>query len=115
MSYIGNQVTTNPYVVDLYSGTGSQTTFTSLTFAPAATAAIAVFVGGSYQSPTTYTLSGNQITFSSAPAFGTSNITILHLGVGSTTTVPSDGSVTVEKLSAAVIKEINKKALILGG
>ena len=115
MSYIGNRVTSNPFIVDVFSGTGSKTQFTGLTFAPAGTASIGVFVGGSYQSPTSYSLDGTTLTFNSPPAVGTSNIQVLHLGVGSTTTVPSDGSVTLAKLSSEVIKEINKKALILGG
>jgi len=115
MSYIGNQVTSNPFIVDVFSGNASQTVFSGLSFAPAGTAAIAVFVGGTYQSPISYSVSGTAITFNSAPAAGTNNIQILHLGVGSTASVPSDGSVTLTKLSADVITEINKKALILGG
>jgi len=115
MSYIGNQVTSNPFIVDVFSGNASQTVFSGLSFAPAGTAAIAVFVGGSYQSPISYSVSGTAITFNSAPAAGTNNIQILHLGVGATASVPSDGSVTLTKLSADVITEINKKALILGG
>ncbi len=50
MAAIGNQITSTPYVNDVFSGTGSQTAFT-LTFAPATTAAIAVHVAGVYQAP----------------------------------------------------------------
>jgi hypothetical protein len=99
MSYIGNQVTSNPFIVDVFSGNASQTVFSGLSFAPAGTAAIAVFVGGSYQSPISYSVAGTAITFNSAPASGTNNIQILHLGVGATTIVPSDGSVTTVKLA----------------
>ena len=107
MAYIGNQVKSNPFIIDRFSGTGSQTQFTNLTFAPAGTAAIAVFVGGVYQDPTTYSVSGTTLNFTSAPAAGTSNIVVLHLGVGATTTVPSDGSVTTAKLASDIDLGIN--------
>ena len=103
MSYLGNTVTSTPFIVDVFSGTGAQLAFTGLTFAPAGTAAIAVFVGGSYQSPTSYSVSGTTLTFNSAPAAGTSNIQVLHLGVGATAGVPSDGSVTTVKIANGAI------------
>lgn len=100
MANIGNQLSTNNFVCDTFSGTGSQTTFTPLTFAPASTASIAVFVGGSYQAPTTYTLSGTSLIFTSAPTAGTGNIRVLHLGTGSVSQVPADGSVSNVKIYA---------------
>lgn len=100
MANIGNQLSTNNFVCDTFSGTGSQTTFTPLTFAPASTASIAVFVGGSYQAPTTYSLSGTSLIFSSAPTAGTGNIRVLHLGTGSVSQVPADGSVSNVKIYA---------------
>ena len=51
MAYIGNQVTSNAFVVDQFSGTGGQTVYSPLTFAPASTAAISVYINGVYQSP----------------------------------------------------------------
>ena len=102
MSYIGNQVTTVPFITDTFSGTGSATAFT-LTRAPAGTAAIAVFVASQYTAPVNYSLSGTTLNFNSAPASGTNNIVVLHLGNGSTTQVPSDGSVTSIKLGAAAV------------
>ena len=103
MSYIGNRVTSTPFIVDVFSGTGAQLAFTPLTFAPAGTAAIAVFVGGSYQSPTSYSLSGTTLTFNSAPAAGTNNIQVLHLGVGATSITVSDGSITTAKIAANAV------------
>ena len=97
MSFIGNVVQSIPFITDTFSGTGSQTAFT-LTRAPAGTASIAVFVAGVYQAPTLYTLSGTVITFTTAPASGTNNLVVLHMGNGSTTQVPSDGSVTNVKM-----------------
>jgi hypothetical protein len=60
-----------------------------------------------YQAPGTYTLSGVTITFASAPASGVGNIIVLHLGNGSATQVPSDGSVTTIKLSNDTYSYIN--------
>jgi hypothetical protein len=97
VSFIGNVVQSIPFITDTFSGTGSQTAFT-LTRAPAGTASIAVFVAGVYQAPTLYTLSGTVITFTTAPASGTNNLVVLHMGNGSTTQVPSDGSVTNVKM-----------------
>ena len=99
MSYIGNQVTTVPFITDTFSGTGSTYSYT-LTRAPAGTAAIAVFVGGQYTAPVNYSVSGLTLTFVSAPTSGTNNIVVLHLGNGSATQLPSDGSVTNAKMDA---------------
>jgi hypothetical protein len=103
MASIGNQITSTSFVVDTFSGTGSQTAFTGLTFAPASTAAISVYVAGVYQSPSSYSLSGTTLNFNSAPAVGSSNIQVLHLGTGATAGVPSDGSVSVAKMAANAI------------
>ena len=107
MSYIGNTQTSIPFIADSFSGNASATSFSPLTRAPAGTASIAVFVSGVYQAPSTYSLVGTAITFSSAPASGVGNIIVLHLGNGSTTQVPSDGSVTLLKLSGDTFGYIN--------
>ena len=107
MSYIGNQVTTIPFITDTFSGTGAQTAFTPLTRAPAGSASIAVFIAGVYQPPSAYTLNGVTLTFNSAPTAGTGNIIVLHLGNGSAVQVPSDGSVTLIKLSNDTYSYIN--------
>jgi hypothetical protein len=97
MAVIGNQVQTIPFITDTFSGNASTTNFT-LTRAPASTASIAVFISGLYQPPTTYTLIADVISFVSAPANGTNNLVILHIGNGSATQVPSDGSVTTNTI-----------------
>ena len=107
MAIIGNTVTSVPFIADSFSGNASTTSFSPLTRAPAGTAAIAVFIAGVYQAPGTYTLSGVTITFASAPASGVGNIIVLHLGNGSATQVPSDGSVTTIKLSNDTYSYIN--------
>lgn len=106
MAYIGNTVQTIPFITDTFSGDSSTVSF-SLTRAPASTASIAVFVGGSYQRPGTYTLSGSVLTFGSAPTTGTSNIVVLHLGNGQQVQVPSDGSVTLIRLASDTYGYIN--------
>jgi len=69
-----NGGTTLPY------GNGSTQTFT-MSQAETDPNAVAAFVGGVYQEPNTYTVSGTSITFSTAPPLGTINptqITIIH-------------------------------------
>ena len=111
MANIGNQVTSIPFITDTFSGTGAQTAFTPLTRAPAGSASIAVFIAGVYQPPSAYTLNGVTLTFGSAPTAGTGNIVILHLGNGSAVQVPSDGSVTLTKLSGDTYSYINSAFL----
>ena len=100
MAYIGNQPTSAPFVTDTYTGTGSQTAFLNLSFAPAAPSAIAVYVNGAYQTPATdYTVSGTTLNFVSAPA-GSAEIVVLHLGVGaSTVTTVADAAITTAKIA----------------
>jgi hypothetical protein len=108
MSYIGNQVTSVPHVVNIYSGDDATTTFGPLIRAPAGVAAIAVFIGGLYKVPNVdYILNGDLIIFTSAPATGVNNIVIHHLGAGSSTQVPSDGSVTGTKMAVNAIRANN--------
>ena len=107
MSYIGNQVTSVPHVVDTFGGDNLTTSFGPLTRAPAGVASIAVFVDGAYRTPgASYTLSGNFINFAVPPGFGTT-IVVHHLGNGTTTQVPSDGSVTGTKMTANSIRGNN--------
>lgn len=88
MSYIGNAPISAAFLVDTFSGTGSQTAFT-MTVAPANTSSILVVVTGVTQDPSTYSVSGTTLTFSAAPPSGTSNISVRYLGIpasGVTTT-----------------------------
>ena len=62
-----------------------------------------MFISGVYQAPTAYSLVGDVITFGSAPATGTNNLVVLHLGNGSATQVPSDGSVTTQTIAAGAV------------
>ena len=108
MAYIGNQVSSVPFIIDTFSGTGSATTFGQLTRSPASVASIAVYISGVYKTPgVDYILNGDIIIFTTAPALGTNNIVIHHMGNGSATQVPSDGSVTGGKLAANSVRGNN--------
>jgi len=88
MSYIGNPLITAAFVTDQFSGTGSQTVYTT-SVAPAGTAAVLVSVSGVLQDPSTYSVSGTTLTFTGAPPTGTGNISCRYLGIpasGVTTT-----------------------------
>ena len=101
MAYIGNQVSSSPFITDTYTGNGAQTAFLNMTFAPAAASSIAVYVNGLYQRPVTaYTVSGTTLNFVSAPAVA-ATIVVLHLGIGQTTTTTvADGSISNVKIQA---------------
>jgi len=108
MAYIGNQVSSVPFIIDTFSGTGSAAVFGQLTRAPASVASIAVFISGVYKTPgVDYTLNGDIIVFTTPPASGTNNIVVHHMGNGSATQVPSDGSVTGGKLAANTVRGNN--------
>ena len=109
MAYIGNQVSSVLFTVNTFSGDGSGTSFGPMDRAPAGPASVAVFIGGSYKTPSVdYTVSGTSIIFTSAPALGTNNITVHHLGNGvMATQTPVDGSVTGNKLTPNSIRGNN--------
>jgi len=88
MAFIGNAPISVAFLVDTFSGTGSQTAYT-MTVAPANTSSIIVAITGVLQDPSTYSVSGTTLTFSAAPPSGTSNISVRYLGIpasGVTTT-----------------------------
>ena len=102
MSYIGNLPTSATFAIDTFSGDNSTVNFT-LREAPAATSSLMVFVGGIRQQIESYSLSGTTLTFSEAPPTGSSNIQVVFLGLGASSIVPSDGSVTGVKLATGAI------------
>ena len=82
--------------VDRFSGNNSTTAFT-LSADPGALANTDVFISGAHQDHLAYTVSGTTLTFSAAPATGTSNIEVVYstpLPIGT----PSDGTVTTAKI-----------------
>ncbi len=102
MSYIGNLPTSATFAIDTFSGDNSTVNFT-LREAPVATSSLMIFVGGIRQQIESYSLSGTTLTFSEAPPTGSSNIQVVFLGLGASSIVPSDGSVTGVKLATGAI------------
>ena len=98
MAYIGNLPKTANFAIDTFNGDNATVNFT-LRDAPATTSAILVFVGGIRQQTDSYTLSGTTLQFTEAPPTGTNNIQVLFLGIGTTTTVPADGTVSTIKIA----------------
>jgi hypothetical protein len=68
-----------------FSGTGSQTAFT-MSVTPANPESVIIAISGVVQDPSTYTVSGTTLTFSTAPPSGTNNISCRYLGLPTTTT-----------------------------
>lgn len=102
MAYLGNVPKTANFAIDTFNGDNSTVNFT-LRDAPATTSAILVFVGGIRQHTDTYTLSGTTLQFTEAPPTGTNNIQVLFLGIGTTTTVPADGTVSTIKIASQAV------------
>lgn len=102
MAYIGNVPKTANFAIDTFNGDGATVNFT-LRDAPATTSSILVFVGGIRQHTDTYTLSERVLQFSEAPPIGTNNIQVLFLGIGTTTTVPADGTVSTIKIASQAV------------
>lgn len=98
MAYIGATPTSATFAIDTFNGDGSTVAFT-LREAPLASSSILVFVGGVRQHTDAYNVSGTTLTFTEAPPSGTSNIQVLFLGLNASPTIPSDGSVTADKIA----------------
>jgi hypothetical protein len=102
LAYLGNIPTSATFAIDTFSGDNSTVNFT-LREAPVATSSLMIFVGGIRQQIESYSLSGTTLTFSEAPPTGSSNIQVVFLGLGASSIVPSDGSVTGVKLATGAI------------
>jgi len=105
MSYIGNTSTQQSYrpTVDYFSGTGSATAFT-LSRPAASVADIQVTIDNVAQNPSSaYTVSGNTITFTSAPLSGTNNIYVRYTSLITDTIAPGQGTVTSASMVAGAV------------
>jgi microcystin-dependent protein len=102
VSYIGNNPVNQNFVAgaDQFSGTGSQLAFT-LSRNVNTVFDMFVTVSNVPQDPfTAYTVSGNTLTFDSAPPSGTNNIDVVYRATNVQTFVPSPRSVGLTQLSA---------------
>lgn len=103
MAYLGNP----PKYVNFpsYSNTGDgSTTDYTLTWTPGSANAILVVLGGVVQRPQTdFTVSGDIITFETAPVNGVT-FTVYALGMSATPSVPVDASVTAAKIANGAVE-----------
>ena len=96
MSYIGNTATQQAFTpaVDFFNGNGSTTAFT-LSRPVASVAQVQVVISNVPQKPgDAYTVSGNTITFTSAPPSGTQNIYVYYTSPITQVIAPGQGTVT---------------------
>ena len=110
MSYIGSTPTTQSFIsgTDYFNGDGSTITFT-LSRQVNSVNDIEVLVANVEQIPSGYSVSGNTLTFSAAPAVGTANIyvrylstTNVSLGVPAGTSINGNFSATTLTATSAV-------------
>lgn len=88
-------------LVDRFNGNASTVTFT-LSESPGSKNNTFVYIDGVYQQKDTYSISGADLTFSSAPPTGTNNIEIV-IGTLLSIGTPADGTVTRAKLAAGAV------------
>jgi len=95
MAFIGNTNTTQAFTpaVDFFSGNASTTAFT-LSRPVASVAQVQAVVNNVAQNPSdAFTVSGNTITFTSAPSSGTNNIYVYYTSPITQVIAPSQGTV----------------------
>jgi hypothetical protein len=106
MSYIGNTSTTQAFTpaVDFFNGNGSTVAFT-LSRPVASVAQVQAVISNVPQKPgDAFTVSGNTITFTSAPPSGTSNIYVYYTSPITQVIAPGQGTVgTAQIQNGAVI------------
>lgn len=103
MAFIGNTVTTQGFVpaIDTFSGNASTTAFT-LNRPVASVAQVEAVISNVVQDPNSaYTVSGNTITFTSAPPSGTNNIYVRYTSLITQYLAVSAGSVGAIQLDVA--------------
>ena len=96
MPYLGNTPTTQSFTsgTDYFNGTGSQTAFT-LSRTVNSVNDIEAVVNFVVQRPNdAYTISGNTITFTSAPSSGTNNVYVRYLSTTTQVITPSQNTVS---------------------
>jgi len=87
---------------DQFSGNGINVGPFTLAQEPASANNVDVYISGVYQSKTSYTVVGDQLTFFTAPPTGTNNIEVVT-GAALPIGVPSDGAVTEAKLATYAV------------
>lgn len=99
-------VVVNSYDSERHSGTGAETDFT-LGFTPAAQNSVMIWVTNVRQFPgVDYTISGDTLSFTVAPASASNNIEVLNLADSTSPSVPTDASVTTAKLATNAVTTV---------
>ena len=103
--------------IDEFNGDGSTVAFT-LTKTPVSNTAanFIVFVDNVYQrlgASYAYTVSGDTLTFTSAPPSGTNNIQVIQLHGSNTLNTIADGTVSVAKVQQGVFDQAEDDATAL--
>jgi hypothetical protein len=104
MAYIGNTAEQQAFTprVDYFSGNASATAFT-LSFPVASVAQVQAVIENVPQAPgDAYTVSGNTITFTSAPPSGTNNIYVYYTSPITQVIQPGQGTVGTAQLQSGV-------------
>ena len=102
MAYIGNTQYNRKYepAVDYFNGNGSTTAFT-LSRPVASVAAVQAVISNVPQNPgSAFTVSGNTITFTSAPPSGTNNIYVYYTSPNTQIVQPGQGTVGTTQLQS---------------
>jgi hypothetical protein len=105
MAFIGNSNTTQGFTpaIDYFNGNGSTTAFT-LSRPVASVAQVQVVIENVPQNPgSAYTVSGNTITFTSAPPSGTSNIYVYYTSPITQVIAPGQGTVNTASLNGGTV------------
>jgi len=103
MSYIGNTPSQQSFTpaIDYFSGNNSTTAFT-LSRPVASAAQVQVTISNVAQNPSTaFSVSGNTITFTSAPPTGTNNIYVYYTSPITQVIAPSQGTVGTTQLASS--------------
>ena len=109
MAYIGNTVNNQSYVpaIDYFSGNGSTVAFT-LSRPVASVAQVQAVIENVPQNPgDAYTVSGNTITFTSAPPSGTNNIYVYYTSPNTQVVQPGQGTVGTTQMADGVTINFN--------
>ena len=105
MAFIGNTPTTQAFTpaIDYFSGNASTTAFT-LSRPVASVAQVQAVISNVPQNPgDAFTVSGNTITFTSAPPSGTNNIYVYYTSPITQVVTPSDGTVGTSQISSSLL------------
>jgi hypothetical protein len=108
MSYIGSTPVTQSFIAgtDYFNGNGSTTAFT-LSRSVVSVNDIQATVNNVVQQPNdAYTVSGNTITFTSAPSAGTGNVYVRYLSTTTQSITPSQGTVGWAQLNSDVQQDL---------